>query len=163
MIFFNVGCVFLKAKRKRKGGTLAAFWVNYVTLDLTQEFDLGIFKVKFRSSCNSGIVIWLIWNKTKSNQVDIGPMVWVCSLTTPMNLTLKFQRSTFEIALFHEHEREWGAGVDWHGTEGIWVDHSGPWWGRWMYWIVTGWRRCVVDISSCIVQWLMAHGDIELQ
>ena len=30
-----------------------------------------------------------------------------------------------------------------------------PWWGRWMYWIVTGWRRCVVEISSCIVQVLM--------
>ena len=89
--FLNVGCVFLKAKRKRKGGALVAFWVNYMILDLTHEFDLGFFKVKFRSSCNSGIVIWLIWNKTKSNEVDTGPMVWLCSLATPMNLTLKFQ------------------------------------------------------------------------
>ena len=47
-----------------------------------------IFKVKFQNSCISGIVIWLMWNKKKANQLDTGLSIWFCPLTTPMNLTL---------------------------------------------------------------------------
>ena len=75
---------------KRKGGAWVGYWVNYVTLtfDLTHDLDLWFFKVKFQNSCIWGIVIWLMWNKKKVNQLDTGLTVWSCPLTTPMTLTL---------------------------------------------------------------------------
>ena len=59
---------------KQKGGALVGYWVNYVilTFDLTHDFDLWFFKVKFQNSCIWGIVIWLMWNKKKANQLDTG-------------------------------------------------------------------------------------------
>ena len=67
---------------KRKGGALVGCWVNYVTLtfDLTHDLHLWIFKVKFQNSCIWGIVIWLMWNKKKANQLDTGLTVWSCPL-----------------------------------------------------------------------------------
>ena len=75
---------------KRKGGASVGYWVNYVTLtfDLTHDLDLWFFKVKFQNSFLWGIVIWLMWNKKKANQLDTGLTVWSCTLTTPMTLTL---------------------------------------------------------------------------
>ena len=75
---------------ERKGGASIEYWVNYVTLtfDLTHDLDLIFFKVKFQNSCISGIVIWLMWNKKKANQLDTGLTVWSSPLTTPMTLTL---------------------------------------------------------------------------
>ena len=59
---------------KQKGGALVGFCVNNVTstFDLTHDLDLGFFNVKFQNSCISGIVIWLVWNEKKTNQVDNG-------------------------------------------------------------------------------------------
>ena len=75
---------------KRKGGALVGYWVNYValTIDLTHDLDPWFFKVKFQNSCISGIVIWLMWNKKKANEIDTGLTVWSCPLTTPMTLSL---------------------------------------------------------------------------
>ena len=75
---------------KWKGCASVGYWVNYVTLtfDLSQDLDLLFFKVNFQNSCISGIVIWLMWNKNKANQLDTGLTVWSCHLTTPMTLTL---------------------------------------------------------------------------
>ena len=103
-IFFeNFGCVFSRSNTighisgmvgpidvKRKGGAWVGYWVNYVTLtfDLTHNLDLWFFKVKFQNSCISGTVIWLMWNKKKTNQLGTGLTVWSCPLTTPMTLTL---------------------------------------------------------------------------
>ena len=75
---------------KRKGDASVGYWVNYVTstFDLTHDLDLWFFKVKFQNSCISGIVIWLMWNKKKANQLGTGLTVWSCLFTTPMTLTL---------------------------------------------------------------------------
>ena len=75
---------------KQKWGASVGYWVNYmtVTFDLTHDLDLWFFKVKFQNSFIWGIVIWLMWNKNKANQLDTGLTVWSCSLTTPMTLTL---------------------------------------------------------------------------
>ena len=75
---------------KQKGGALFGYHVNYVTLtfDLTHDLDLWYFKVKFQNSCISEIVIWLMWNKKKANQLDTGLHVWSSLLTTSMTLTL---------------------------------------------------------------------------
>ena len=103
-IFFeNSGCVFSRSNTiwhisgmigpiivKRKGGASVGCWVNHVTLafDLTHDLNYWFFKVKFKNSCISGIVIWLIWNKKKGNQLDTGLTIWSCPLTKPMTLTL---------------------------------------------------------------------------
>ena len=75
---------------KEKGGASVGYWVNYVTLtfDLNHDFDLWFLKVKYQFTCIWGIVIWLMWNKKKANQLDTGQTVWFCPLTTPMTLTL---------------------------------------------------------------------------
>ena len=88
---------------KQKGGASVGFWVNYVisTFDLTHDFDLGFFKVKFRNSCISGIAIWLMWNEKKTNKVDTE--LTVC-MALPFDhthdLNLEVSRSEFEKNLF---------------------------------------------------------------
>ena len=59
---------------KQKEGALIGYWLNYVTLtfDLTHDLDLWFFKVKFQNTCIWGIVIWLMWNEKKANQLDTG-------------------------------------------------------------------------------------------
>ena len=91
---------------KQKGSALVGYWVNYVTsiFDLTHDCDLWFFKVKFQNSCISGIVIWLMWNKNKANQLDTGLTVWSCPLDHIHDLDLAVLRSEFEIALFEECE-----------------------------------------------------------
>ena len=102
----NFGCVFSRSNTlldsgmvglidvKWKGGASVGHWVNYVTLtfDLTHDLDLWFFKVKFQNSCIWGIVIWLMWNKKKANQLVTGltsqyglalwphPWPWPCNL-----------------------------------------------------------------------------------
>ena len=104
---------------KRKGGASVGYWVNYVTLtfDLIHDLDPWFFKVKFQNSFISGIVIWLMWNKKKENEIDTVLTVWSCPLTTPM--------TDLVVSSFLFEEWEWGA--DWHGTKGIWFNHSWLW------------------------------------
>ena len=85
-----VGLIDLKQKR---GASVVGYWVTYVTLtfDLFHDIDLGFFEIKFQNGCTLGIVIWLMWNEKKANQLDTGLTVWSCTLTIPMILTLKFQ------------------------------------------------------------------------
>ena len=108
---------------KQKGGASVGYWVNYVTFtfDLIHDLDLWFFKVKFQNSCIWGIVIWLMWNKTKANQLDTGLTVWSCPLSTPMTLTFKGQ------SLKWPYLRNGGGGADWHGKKGLWVNLSWPW------------------------------------
>ena len=72
---------------KRKGGASVEYWVT-LTFDFTHELDLWFFEVKFQNSCISGVLIWLMWNKKKANQLDTGLTVWSCPLTTPLTLTM---------------------------------------------------------------------------
>ena len=71
---------------KWKGCASFRYWVNYVTLtfDLTHDLDLVFFKVKFQNSWILGIVIWLMWNEKKANQLDTGWTVWSWPLTISM-------------------------------------------------------------------------------
>ena len=67
---------------KWKGGEPVWYWVNYVTLtfDLSHDLDLGLFKVKCQNSFISGIVICLMWNEKKANQLDTGLTVYGLAL-----------------------------------------------------------------------------------
>ena len=107
---------------KRKGGALVGYWVNYETLtfDLTHDLDLWFFKVKLQNSYISRMVIWLMWNKKKTNQLDTGLTVWSSGLAL-----WPHPRSKFEILI-------WGMGWGWgvlidmeqKGCESIIHDHN---------------------------------------
>ena len=69
---------------KPKGGASDGYWVNYVTLtfDLSHNLDLWFLKVKFQNNCIWGIVIWLMWNKSKSVRY------WADCMVLPFDHTL---------------------------------------------------------------------------
>ena len=115
----NFGCVFSRSNYfgriswmvgpidvKQKGDALVGYWVQYVTLtfDLTDNLDLGYFKVKFLNSSISGIV-GLIDVKWKRSELI---WYWVDCMTLPFDhthdLDLGVSRSESEIAL----SQEWG-------------------------------------------------------
>ena len=108
---------------KLKAGASVGYWVNYVTLtfDLTPDLDLGFFKAKFPNSWTSRIVIWLIWNEKKANQLDTGLTVWFCPLIRPMILSLKFQGQSLNSLI-----SGMGGWIDME-KKGMWVDHPWPW------------------------------------
>ena len=84
------------------------------------KFWMCFFKVKHSIGHISGIVGTI---DVKRKGAPVG--YWVNYVTLTFDLThdldLVVSRSKFEIALFEK----WGA--DWHGTKGMWVDHSWPW------------------------------------
>ena len=134
---------------KRKGSALVGYWVQYMTLTfgLTDDLDLGCFKVKFQNSSISGIV-GLIDVKWKGSELI---WYWADCMTLPFDhthdLDLGVSRSESEIAL----SQEWG---------GWWTKRM---WSSMLLTCVTmvRWadvpdsdrrdfrRRRAVDISSC--------------
>ena len=120
---------------KRKGSASVGYWVKYVTLtfDLTHDLDLGCFKVKFRNislrNCWSNwceiIMGWVKW-------------YWADCMTFPFDHTLDL-----DLRVQFRGQSLRNGTADWHGTKRMWVTHSWPWlvwpwWGGWMYRIVTG-------------------------
>ena len=117
----------------------------YVTLtcDLTQDLDLGFFKVKFRNRCISGIVR-LIDVKWKGTELV---KYWADCMTFPFDhthdLDLDVSSSKFEIAL----SQEWDGRLTWN-ERGVSrpfmimiLTCVSPRRGGWMYQIVTGWLQ----------------------
>ena len=139
---------------KRKESASVGYCVNYVTLnfDLTHDLDLEFFKVEFRNGCISGIV--------GLNQSDTGTTVWLCPLTTPMTLTLKFKGQSLK----WPYPRN--GTPDWHGTNGMWVLHSWPWYWplcdhqKWNHWSLemelSGYQWCRVTIMDHMSSFKMA-------
>ena len=115
---------------KRKGGALVGYWVNYETLtfDLTHDLDLWFFKVKLQNSYISRMVIWLMWNKKKTNQLDTGLTVWSSGLALwpqPWPWPCSFKVKVWNSLI-------WGMGWGWgvlidmeqKGCESIIHDHN---------------------------------------
>ena len=139
---------------KRKGSASVGYWVNYVTLTFDLTHDLWFFKVKFQNSCIWEIVIWLMWNKKKANQLEMG---WVYGLALwphpwpwPYSLKVKVWNSPI-----------WGMGVgalidmERKGYESIIHDHDCDLWVTMVGWVDVSYidwgdfrRRRAVDISS---------------
>ena len=138
----NISDVFFKVKRsighisgmvgpigvKRKGGTLVGYWVNYETLtfDLTHDLDLWFFKVKLQNTFISRMVIWLMWNEKKTNQLDTGLTVWSSGLALwphPWPWPCSFKVKVWNSLI-------WGVGVgvlidmEQKGCESIIHDHN---------------------------------------
>ena len=99
---------------KRKGNASVGYWVQYVTLtfDLTDDFDLGCFQVKFRNNSISGIV-GLIDVKWKWSELIC---YWADCMTLPFDDThdldpgVKISRSKSEIAI----SQEWDSRLTWN-------------------------------------------------
>ena len=76
-----------------------------------------IFKIKLQNRFISEIVIWMMWNRKKSNKLYTGwlyalalwphPWPWPCS---------------FKVKIWNRNGM-----ADWHGTKGVWFDRSWPW------------------------------------
>ena len=85
------------------------------------NFWMCFFKVKLSIGQISGMVGPIDVKRKGGASVEY----WVDYVTLTFNLThdldLVVSRSKFEIALFEKWR------VDWHGTKGMWVDHSWPW------------------------------------
>ena len=114
---------------KRKGGASVGYWVTYVTLtfDLTRDLYLCFFKVKFKIAVSQELLSDRCETKrSKWIRYWAGCMVLPFDHTHDLNLVVS--RSIYEIALFEEGGGGGGGGgADWHGTKGMWVDHSWPW------------------------------------
>ena len=132
---------------KWKGSATVNYCVCYVTLsfDLTHDPELGFLKVLFCNSCISGIV-GMIDVQWKGNELI---SYWADCMALPRDhthdLNLEVSRSEFEIALSLEGTAYW------HGTKGIRIVHSWPWY--WLCVTMVGWAdvpdndRGAVDIS----------------
>ena len=71
--------------------------------DLTHDLDPWFWRSNFEKVVTKEWDAWLTWSERDVSRLNVGPMLWLSTLTSPMTLTLNFQRS-------------------WHGTIGIWVD-----------------------------------------
>ena len=114
-------------------------WVNYVivTFDLTHEFDLEFFKVKFWNSSFKiapclELLVWLVWSISKQKYVTL-------TFDYKHGLGLDFSRAMFEINLSQKsegrltcNERDVSRSFMTMTVTFVW-----PWWGGWMNGIVT--------------------------
>ena len=75
-----------------------------------------IFKVKFWKVVTQEWDARLTWNKRDVSRLNVGPMLWLSTLTSPMTLTLDFQCQIWNSCI------PWMGGsidMDWKGYESI--------------------------------------------
>ena len=123
-----------------------------LTFGLTHDLDLGCFMVKFWNSCISGIVgrIDVKWKGSELKRYWADYVL--CTLITPMTLTLEFQGQSLKLPYLRNGM------VDWHWTKRM---SSHPFMTIILTSVtVVGWadvpdsdrgefrRQCAVDISS---------------
>ena len=58
---------------------------------LTHDFDIDFFKVRFQIFIYYELLVKLMQSKKEVNQLDTGLTALPCPITTPMNMTFKFQ------------------------------------------------------------------------
>ena len=101
---------------ERKGRESIGCETHIVTLncDLTHDLDPWISRSNFEKGVTQQ---WDVrWNGRDVSQLNVGAMLWLSTLTSPMSWTLNFQRQILKL-LYPRNGR-----VDRHGTKGIWVD-----------------------------------------
>ena len=59
--------------------------------DLNDDLDIDFFKVRFQIVVYHELLVKLMQSKKEVNQLDTGLTALSCPITTPMNLTFKFQ------------------------------------------------------------------------
>ena len=144
------------------GGTLleTLFFVEF-SLKIS---DVYFFKVKHSIGHISGMVGPI--DVKRKGGASVG--YWVNHVTLTFDLThdldLVVSGSKFEIALFEESGGEGGGGgggwwLTWNVRDVSWsfmtmtVTYGRPWWGGWMYRIVTGATSDVGVLSTYLVVW----------
>ena len=129
---------------KRKWSALVGYWVQYVTLilDLTDDLDLGCFKVKFQKMLNLRNCLsdwcemkrkWVNMILSRLYDLALWPHLW----PWPWNFKVRVWNSFIsEIGRLIDNERKG------------WVIHSSPWY--WLVWPWWGWRvyRIVTGVTS---------------
>ena len=87
--------------------------LNY---DLTHDLDPWFSRSNFEKVITQVRDAWLTWNERDVSRLNVGPMLWLSTLTSPMTWTLNFQRQILKL-LYPRSGR-----VDQHGTKGMWVN-----------------------------------------
>ena len=87
--------------------------LNY---DLTHDLDPWFSRSNFEKVITQERDAWSTWNERDVSRLNVGPMLWLSTLTSPMTWTLNFQRQILKL-LYPRNGR-----VDQHGTKGMWVD-----------------------------------------
>ena len=119
-----------------------------------------VLKVKFWKCCISGMGGLIDMERKGVSRLNVGPMLWLSTLTSPMNLTLTFQCQILK-KLHHKNAR-----TDWHRTRGILVDRvlyqlcdlelwSWPWIFK-----VKFWKCCISGMGGPITKERKAYESI---
>ena len=103
---------------ERKGCESIGCKTHLVTLnyDLTHDLDPWFSRSNFEKVITQERDAWSTWNERDVSRLNVGPMLWLSTLTSPMTWTLNFQRQILKL-LYPRNGR-----VDQHGTKGMWVD-----------------------------------------
>ena len=86
----GMGC---QIDMERKGRESIGCYTHIVTLncDLTHNLDPWFSRSNFEKVVTQEWDARLTWNKRDLSRLDVGPMLWLSTLTSPMTLTLNFQ------------------------------------------------------------------------
>ena len=103
---------------ERKGCEPIGCKTHLVTLnyDLTHDLDPWFSRSNFEKVITQERDAWSTWNERDVSRLNVGPMLWLSTLTSPMTWTLNFQRQILKLLY------PWNGRVDQHGTKGMWVD-----------------------------------------
>ena len=73
-------------------------WTHIVTLncDLTHDLDPWFSRSNFEKVVTHEWDARSTWNERDVSQLNVGPMLWLSTLTSPMTLTLDFQGQILE-------------------------------------------------------------------
>ena len=110
------------------------------------------------------LLVQLMWNEKEVHELDTGWIMWPWHLISPMTLTWDVLRSNFKIlgSCIRVRVRVWNRLISGMWMKLMWVDHSWqwvwPWWGGWMYRIVTGVTSDVCVPSTYLV-WKEKHAQ----
>ena len=87
--------------------------LNY---DLTHDLDPWFSRSNFEKVITQEWDARSTWNERDVSRLNVGAILWLSTLTSPMTWTLNFQGQILKL-LYPRNGR-----LDRHGTKGIWVD-----------------------------------------
>ena len=95
---------------------LSSWTIVTLNYDLTHDLDPWFSRSNFEKVITQEGDARSTWNERDVNRLNVGPMLWLSTLTLPMTWTLNFQRQILKL-LYPRNGR-----VDRHGTKGMGVD-----------------------------------------
>ena len=91
----GMGCLI---DMERKGCESIGCWTHIVTLNcgLTHDLDPWVSRSNFEKVITQEWDARLTWNERDVNRLNVGPTLWLSTLTSLMTLTLKFQHQVLK-------------------------------------------------------------------